>query len=87
MTVAIVDVHLPTLDAETGGLTFFVNCFRCGGDLVLEAGSRGRADMVGPCMNVSQVTYCRSCGSRDRIDVVITPMNERRLPEKRWLGE
>lgn len=84
MTVSLIDVSRPTLDAATGGLSFFVNCFRCGGALVLEAGTRGRADVVGPCMNVSQVTYCRSCGSRDRIDVVITPLNEKRSPERRW---
>ena len=84
MTVAIVDVNLPTLDAATGGLSFHCNCHRCGGGLVLEAGSRGRADMVGACMNVSQIVFCRTCGSRDRIDVVITPLNEQRTPERRY---
>ena len=86
MTVAIIEADAQCLDAETGGAVFFANCPRCAGGLIFEAGSRGRADMVGPCLHVSVAVYCRNCKARDRIDVVYTLLNEKRTPERRYVS-
>ncbi len=84
MTKALRDaVRLVTL-APTGGLQFEVNCTDCAGGLILEAKSRGRDDMAGPCRNVSQVVYCSDCGAQGRVDVVYTTLTQRRTPESRW---
>lgn len=84
MTKALRDgVRLITL-APTGGMQFDVNCPECSGGVILEAKSRGREDMAGPCLNVSQVVYCSECGEQGRVDVVYTRLTQRRTPESRW---
>ena len=81
VTVTIVDAPPTTL----AGYTFLASCEKCGGALIAEGSSRGREDIVGACRNVSAVAYCADCGYQVRIDVVITPINQRRTPESRWV--